>query len=243
MPLVGNILVNVGIGPVILKNVDPTHPAPAPLIFWWIITGIGVVGAALLIQYLFWVFLSMVQLSSNPDPKWIPVLIAATGCIYFAPISLLGLSPFGFYDRYLVFLIPLAVFVVSTTGQYQDQPKDLKKNVMLMTLLMMILVYGVFTTVATHDYLSLNRVRWQALNDLMQKEEISPNKIDGGFEFNGWYLYDEDYEYDPTFTKSWYWVEQDDYIVTLTLISNRIIIKRYQVNNFFNQTKEILVLQ
>lgn len=47
---------------------------------------------------------------------------------------------------------------------------------------------GGFTTCATHDYLARNRVRWQALNDLVTEDGISPSSISGGFEFNGWYL-------------------------------------------------------
>jgi hypothetical protein len=33
----------------------------------------------------------------------------------------------------------------------------------------------------------------------MQEPQISPNDIDGGFEFNGWYLYD--YKYKKVLTK------------------------------------------
>jgi|TARA_B100000315_G_scaffold125397_1_gene115274 hypothetical protein len=41
-----------------------------------------------------------------------------------------------------------------------------------------------FGILATHDYLSFQRGRWKALNDLTQKEKIFAEKIDGGFEFN-----------------------------------------------------------
>ena len=63
----------------------------------------------------------------------------------------------------------------------------------------MVLPSGILTIGATHDYLSWNRVRWQALHNLMQEPQISPNDIDGGFEFNGWYLYD--YKYKKVLTK------------------------------------------
>jgi hypothetical protein len=80
----------------------------------------------------------------------------------------------------------------------------------------MMFAYGGFTVAATHDYLSWNRVRWQALHHLMQEDQISLSHIGGGFEFNGWYLYDDDYDdwkYEPD--KSWYWVDNDDYVVSV----------------------------
>lgn len=44
-----------------------------------------------------------------------------------------------------------------------------------------------FAVAGTHDYLSMNRIRWQAVNRLMEEGHVSPSRIDGGFEFNGWY--------------------------------------------------------
>ena len=94
--------------------------------------------------------------------------------------------------------------------------------------LIMMFAYGGFTLAATHDYLSWNRVRWQALHHLMQEDQISPSHIDGGFEFNGWYLYDDDYDdwkYEPD--KSWYWVDNDDYVVSFNPLTGYEEVKRY----------------
>jgi hypothetical protein len=91
--------------------------------------------------------------------------------------------------------------------------------------LILMLLYGVFTIGATHDYLSWNRVRWQALHNLMQENQISPNHINGGFEFNGWYLYDSKYKYKPE--KTWQWFDRDDYIVSFKLVTGYEEVKRY----------------
>jgi hypothetical protein len=53
--------------------------------------------------------------------------------------------------------------------------------------IMILFVYAGFGICGTHDYLSWNRARWQGLNYLTDELKISPEQIDGGFEFNGWY--------------------------------------------------------
>ncbi|MBD0346976.1 MAG: hypothetical protein ICV63_19555 [Coleofasciculus sp. Co-bin14] len=95
---------------------------------------------------------------------------------------------------------------------------------MSISIVMMLLCLG-FTIGATHDYLSWNRVRWQALGDLIQEEGISPNRIDGGYEFNGLYLFD--IKYKPSPNKSWWWVDRDDYIVSFGPLPGYDEMKRY----------------
>lgn len=46
---------------------------------------------------------------------------------------------------------------------------------------------------------------------------VKLTEIDGGFEFNGWYLYDAAYKSTPP--KSWWWVHQDTYMVGARLIA------------------------
>jgi hypothetical protein len=107
--------------------------------------------------------------------------------------------------------------------------------------LVIVLFSGIFTIGATHDFLSWNRVRWQALNNLMQESQISPNYIDGGFEFNGWYLYNSKYQGSPD--KSWWWVDKDDYIISFGLLPGYKEIKRYPFSRWLPFGPEnILVL-
>src|SRR5216684_2548164 len=105
---------------------------------------------------------------------------------------------------------------------------------------------GVFSVAGTHDYLSWNRVRWQALNNLMQEQHVSPKQMDGGVEFNAWYLYSRSYpnpllsvdidwnkkpesmERKPAPTKSWWWVASDDYVVTFGPVPGFTELKCYQ---------------
>ena len=60
-----------------------------------------------------------------------------------------------------------------------------------------------FSIGAVHDYMAWNRVRWEAFAQ-PDVTGIKPSEIDGGLEFNGWYLYNAAYKSTPE--KSWWWV-------------------------------------
>jgi len=241
MPLVGNILADFGVGPLILKN---SYLPQAPQLFWTIITTIGAIGAAILLLYLFFALAQIFTRHSSPESEktWLTVFIVSTIGIYFLPVSLLGLGPFGFYDRYLIFLLPLLLMIVSISAK--DIKWDLSRKSISVALLMMLLCGG-FTIGATHDYLSWNRVRWQGLHYLMRADRIPPSRIDGGFEFNGWYLYDpgyDDWKYEPE--KSWYWVDRDDYIISFEPLAGYRELKRYTFRRWFPWGQgKILVLK
>src|SRR5207302_9654467 len=55
----------------------------------------------------------------------------------------------------------------------------------------LLLPLAFFAVAGTHDCFAYNRARWQALNMLMNEKHISPQKIDGGLEFNGWMAYQQ----------------------------------------------------
>jgi hypothetical protein len=77
-------------------------------------------------------------------------------------------------------------------------------------------------------------MRWQALRDLMQEEQVSPSRIDGGFEFNGWHLYDPNYS--PYQKRKngevWWWVEQDNYLITFNPVEGYEITNKYLLKNW-----------
>ena len=75
-----------------------------------------------------------------------------------------------------------------------------------------------------------NRVRWQALRGLM-KQGIKPSEIDGGLEFNGWYLYNAAYKSTPE--KSWWWVMDDTYLAGASVISGYRLFQQHPVNTWF----------
>jgi hypothetical protein len=106
----------------------------------------------------------------------------------------------------------------------------------------LLLLYGAFAVGATHDYLDMNRVRWQALDYLTEHQNISPNQIDGGMEFNGWHLYSSNYQYKKG--KSWYWVADDEYVIAAKPIDGYVERQRYIHQRWIPwRTDSILILQ
>ena len=83
---------------------------------------------------------------------------------------------------------------------------------------MPIILFGV---IATRDYMSFNRAKWDALMYLTKTEDIPVEKIDGGFEFNEWHLshlYTWNMTDDPN-KKGRFWpVVDDEFILTVTEI-------------------------
>jgi hypothetical protein len=96
-------------------------------------------------------------------------------------------------------------------------------------VVVLLLVYGIFSVAATHDYLSWNRSRWEALRYLTEEAHISSHNIDGGFEFNGWY--EPDPAYRRKIEKNWSWLfrkfEYTDYVVSFEPKAGFKEIKRY----------------
>jgi hypothetical protein len=151
--------------------------------------------------------------------------------IYYFPLGIGRI-----YDRYLLFLLPLLMMVVTMSTININKTK-LCAGAISITLVI-ISLYGALTIGVTHDYLEWNRVRWEALHNLMQEEQISPNRIDGGFEFNGWYLYDPKKR--PR--DSW-WVDKDDYVVSFGPLSGYEEVKQYTFRRWLPFRKDqILIL-
>ena len=242
MPIAGNVIIDWGLGPLTLRDTLLAQSELIPNsweIFWLVVTIVAIIGAALLLIF---TYLSAFQLFLDRrislKRKSLILLNNSTAFIYFLP---LGLS--FFFDRYLLLLITLSMGMVLNSLDKIDSFK-LGLKTWLFTL-STILFIGIFTVATTHDYLSWNRVRWQALNNLMQ-QQITPDRIDGGLEFNGWYLYDPNYQiyHKRKNNEVWWWSEKNDYIIAFRSIKGYIAIEQYSLKNwlpFFSD--RILVLQ
>lgn len=185
MPLLGNVINHFGLGNVNTFFLQPISMTMISLA-WKKITIIGLIGAALLFQY---VLITIFQLLNRKQKielhkKWLLILTLSTIFMYFLPIG--ALNKGYWFDRYIIFLLPFFMMLVLMTNTKVS--KKLFSPWVVCISLVILLFYGGFTISATHDYLSLNRARWQALNNLMQEYQVTPEEINGGFEFNGWYF-------------------------------------------------------
>jgi 4-amino-4-deoxy-L-arabinose transferase-like glycosyltransferase len=222
MPLWRNILDEGGIGPCSMLG---SKILPAPLPFWAAVTGLSLVGSVGVLRSIFLVIVaSYSRFRRRNSGQWPLVLLLSLIAMWFAPLPLLGLGGFGFYDRYVI------VFVFTTIAMLAGvEKRAMLSRPFLVTSFVLLMAYGAFSVAATHDYLAWNRARWTALHDLMREAGIPPSHIYGGGEFNGWYLYDQ-YSGDPK--RRWFWAENDDYVVSFTPLDEYQVLKRYAVQRW-----------
>jgi hypothetical protein len=64
----------------------------------------------------------------------------------------------------------------------------------------------------------------------MNNSHVPPNRIDGGMEFNAWFLYK--FGRDPKPGKSWWWVAEDDYSIAFGPIPGYQTEKSYRLKRW-----------
>jgi len=243
MPLFQNVFYDLGLGPATLRDAFllrlpslPTGGRP----FWFVVTYLGYVGAVPLFYATLVAMGKALKLLPLPTGKReLLVVLLASALMNIVPVAILGLMGQAF-DRYLLFLVPLGITLIIFLAKDVSPGKP---RFPLMPLAVLgVFLYGAFSVAGTHDYLSWNRARWQALNNLMTGQQISAHDIDGGYEFNCWYLYDQDYRMTPE--KSWWFVDGDDYLVTFGRVSGYRQMKRYPFPRWLPPARgNILVLR
>ena len=233
MPLGKNIIQKTGIGPLSLYDTMMLDLPGIESIYswlWLLITGLGVTGGSLLFYLITSILLKILTRiwNRNLEREDAIVLFLLLGTfIYFLPIAL-----HGFFDRYLLpllFLLPLAIFVFydkNNTKIIRNSSENIAYLGMYISALLFTVMF-IFSITTTHDYLSLNRTRWEAVRDLNEFENIPFSDIDGGLEFNGLYFYDAEYQTQDT-TGIWWWTGKRDYVFSFSELPDFEAIKRYK---------------
>ncbi|HWY32772.1 MAG TPA: glycosyltransferase family 39 protein, partial [Candidatus Acidoferrum sp.] len=241
VPLAGNNLSVWGLGPLTLRDAFYLSGNPLPLLpraIYVVATVMGLVGGTLLI-YRTCSFLRHVFSRPAFPMNWdyeaqAGVFLLLISVIYMGQ-TILG----ALFDRYLVPIIPfLTGFLVLFRSQDELRFKSIRYAMILAT----ILGFSIFSVCGTRDYLAWNRARWEALDNLMSEEQVKPQNIDGGFEFNGFYLYNPGYQNTPG--KSRWWVVDDTYLITFKPILGYSILHDYHYTHWMPPyTGNIYVLQ
>ncbi len=248
MPLTGDTLHYFGIGPLMLRDTLligwnlPPHDTPQT-IFWIVMTGLGIIGATLI------VFAFAKGCAESFDRTrtfnqlvrraWPAIFFAATGLAYLG-ILLLIATRHDLFDRYLLPLFIVVALALPLLGVRTG--KQQSGGAAYAVVAIALFTFACFSVVATHDFLAWNRTRWVALSDLMQKGGVSPRQIDGGYEFNGWFLYDPRYELHDE--KSWWWVDDDEYRIAAGPTPGYRIERRLPVERWWDgTTPDVFVLR
>jgi 4-amino-4-deoxy-L-arabinose transferase-like glycosyltransferase len=181
MPLADNVLFNFGLGPILVGgNILPPNWPIAPIWFWQIVTFTSTCAGTILV--------SMIVLTCMSNKKQKNISLYFYLAILFLFLTVIFVR--GFFDRYLIFVIPLlfAIFNCLIPADY-NIANSLMKKLNIGLSIIFILLFASFSAFATRDYFVFSRARWQALNYLTNTLKISPEIIDGGLEFNGWHSY------------------------------------------------------
>ncbi len=198
-----NIAYDLGLGPLTLRDTlflgydPPLHVGPMLALPLTILA----VGSAALLGA------AWVRTWTRVDPEAVFLNVAAA--LLFAATLLQSRY---YLDRHLLPIIPPLVALIATT-----QFRVPTRATVLLTVLL-----GWYAIAGTHDYLAWNRARFVGLDALLA-DGVSPAAIDGGVEFNAWYLSptlgtwpsDRDVRpHQPATVRSWWWVVDDQYVAS-----------------------------
>jgi hypothetical protein len=80
-----------------------------------------------------------------------------------------------------------------------------------------------------------------ALDYLVKEKRVDPCHIDGGFEFNGYHCNGKPFHRRPGL--SWWWVHQEDFVVTLGPLPGYRVIRTYPFNRYMGWAGAVHVLE
>jgi hypothetical protein len=204
MPMIGNALNELGLGPITLGGYNSFLNQNRYLRLlvrgsWAFLTLVGLIGASILLQYFLWTIQLLITRKNQLEQDWLLVFLFASTFLYLLPIG--GINKSYWFDRYLILPLPLIMTSTVALARQFSEGRSFKPRIVAISLISLLLL-GTFTITATHDYLSWNRVRWYALDHLMQNSKALPNQIGGGFEFNGRYFGSQIETCNPEFQKN-----------------------------------------
>ena len=187
MPTLDNVLYDTGTGPLTLQDTTYEHGEWKPLRFagaWWFVTFLAVISGGILLgdfmKFGFDVLKN--KCPAGPTPCQGTFLILWGASIVFS-----SWNPFlrSYLDRYILPLTIVALIICAAASG------GLKGRFGTGVAGLTVLLLFVFSVGCAQDYLAWNRARWEAADFLLTERGISPNRIDGGFEFNGLLTSDE----------------------------------------------------
>lgn len=216
LPNLGNVLYDLGVGPLLLPGMvqDSAIAAPvqSPVALWWIVTGFTILGAtALALLHLraarYWFSPQADRPLHLRDDFFLAMVSTGMVLVLILPPVLAR------FDRYLVMAeVPMSIMAVRWLSARQVQPARAAFGVAT--------VLWLFSVVCLQDYLAWNAARWRAVVALQQTHAAPLEQINGGYEFNGWFhsdIYAEESRRagKKVFGPKGWWIRGDDYRVSL----------------------------
>jgi len=194
MPLLGNTLLAVGLGPPAAPGNDAGLSRIEHLVVdfgWKVATVAAVAGVALLALRFAALAARVIDPHVPPKARASAILIMAGLAFYVAGIA--GVPRDYLFDRYLLPFLAFAIPAISLAAHPvrlldpvpPREPARLSRASGFLVFVPL-LAMAWYAVVTVHDYMASHRVRWRAIDALVHSEGVPLTEIDGGFEFSGW---------------------------------------------------------
>lgn len=194
MPILPNVLRDIGTGPLTLRDSYLLHPGTSLVsigAWWWPITVISIASASLLVTDLLYCIVPAIldkvpDVTAHPEnrPRASQTLFLLLWALFLTAAPHNPFLPVMF-DRYLLSpLVPLCLLFAGQLplGKHRLAPLFVAAPCLLLLL---------FSLICVQDYMAWNRARWAAIDELITVHGADPLQIDGGFEYNGMHTSDE----------------------------------------------------
>jgi hypothetical protein len=160
------------------------------------------------------------------------------GMVFLVAVLVAYLGPFvvtDYIDRYLLFSLPFVLALWHRT--WPGAPRRMAGRAVGVACIALALAVS---TVATRDYFSWNRARWDAITAARALGADASN-LDGGFEYNGYEGY-ERFSHRAAPGRSWYWVQDDRFVVAFAPVAGYDVVRRFPVRRWLARTPAEIVL-
>jgi hypothetical protein len=103
-------------------------------------------------------------------------------------------------------------------------------------LILPFIMFVYISVAGTKDYLTINRIRWQAYFEVKQETNLPADKINGGFEVNCWN------DGVPTWWSDFVSIERFDYLIQFTPEPGFEVKKEFDFQRYFPFKKDKIVI-
>jgi hypothetical protein len=128
MPLVGNVLETLGVGPVAFDGYSSILSSNTQILvhrIWKLLTLIAFAGAALILLCCIPALREMIDIKSTR--RWLLILIAASALTYFGLMG--GLDKQYWFDRYLIFFLPILMMLIAASGSRMSEESNIAARI------------------------------------------------------------------------------------------------------------------
>lgn len=223
----GNILYNLGLGPQLLRDTYLLKENIAPSLAPWamsLIKYIAVLASAGLFLAVPWSGISpwKTRKTAAFSALWLSKLALGL-CLLILGIFLL-IIPY-FFDRYTLPLVACSLLLLLPYEQSFSRWSIFIGGFFL-------ILFAGYSVLGTHYYLAWNRVRWEAMDYLLQEKQTTPEHIDAGFEVNAW-LEAGPVNGENDTQISWWFVTEDDYVLTFGTLPDFQVEKVFPIKGYW----------